>query len=72
MGSVCGDVWEVCVVDVCGNVWGVYVVDVCGECVVMCGECMWWMCVSLGARPSKNRKGGSGTSAGVEVYTAEC
>ena len=27
---------------------------------------------SLGARPSKNRKGGSGTSAGVEVYTAEC
>ena len=28
--------------------------------------------ISLGARPSKNRKGGSGTSAGVEVYTAEC
>ena len=27
---------------------------------------------SLGARPSKNRKGGSGTSAGMEVYTAEC
>ena len=27
---------------------------------------------SLGARPSKNQKGGSGTSAGVEVYTAEC
>ena len=27
---------------------------------------------SLGTRPSKNRKGGSGTSAGVEVYTAEC
>ena len=27
---------------------------------------------NLGARPSKNRKGGSGTSAGVEVYTAEC
>ena len=27
---------------------------------------------SLGARPSKNRKGGSGTSAGVEVYTVEC
>ena len=25
---------------------------------------------SLGTRPSKNRKGGSGTSAGVEVYTA--
>ena len=28
--------------------------------------------VSLGTRPSKNRKGGSGTLAGVEVYTAEC
>ena len=28
------------------------------------------MPVSLGTRPSKNRKGGSGTSAGVEVYTA--
>ena len=27
---------------------------------------------SLGARSSKNRKGGSGTSAGVEVYTTEC
>ena len=27
---------------------------------------------SLGTRPSKNRKGGSGTSAVVEVYTAEC
>ena len=26
--------------------------------------------LSLGTRPSKNRKGGSGTSAGVEVYTA--
>ena len=25
---------------------------------------------SLATRPSKNRKGGSGTSAGVEVYTA--
>ena len=25
---------------------------------------------SLGTRPSKNRKGGSGTSVGVEVYTA--
>ena len=25
---------------------------------------------SLGTRPSKNRKAGSGTSAGVEVYTA--
>ena len=25
---------------------------------------------SLGTRPSKNQKGGSGTSAGVEVYTA--
>ena len=25
---------------------------------------------SLGTRPSKNRKGGSGISAGVEVYTA--
>ena len=25
---------------------------------------------SLGTRPSKNRKGGSGASAGVEVYTA--
>ena len=25
---------------------------------------------SLGTRPSKNRKGGSGTSAGVDVYTA--
>ena len=25
---------------------------------------------SLGTRPSKNRKGGSGTSAGVEMYTA--
>ena len=31
-----------------------------------------WQLPSLGARPSKNRKGGSGTSAGVEVYTAEC
>ena len=27
---------------------------------------------SLGTRPSKNRKGGSGTLAGVEVYTSEC
>ena len=27
-------------------------------------------CSSLGTRPSKNWKGGSGTSAGVEVYTA--
>ena len=26
--------------------------------------------VSLRTRPSKNRKGGSGKSAGVEVYTA--
>ena len=26
--------------------------------------------LSLGTRPSKNRKGGSGTSAEVEVYTA--
>ena len=25
---------------------------------------------SVGSRPSKNRKGGSGKSAGVEVYTA--
>ena len=25
---------------------------------------------SLGTRPSKNRKGGSGTSAGVEMHTA--
>ena len=31
-----------------------------------------WGGASLGTRPSKNRKGGSGTSAGVEVYTAEC
>ena len=31
-----------------------------------------WQLPSLGARPSKNRKGGSGASAGVEVYTAEC
>ena len=31
-----------------------------------------WQLPSLGATPSKNRKGGSGTSAGVEVYTAEC
>ena len=28
------------------------------------------MYISLGTRPSKNRKGGSGKSAGVEVYTA--
>ena len=27
---------------------------------------------SLGARSSKNQKGGSSTSDGVEVYTAEC
>ena len=27
---------------------------------------------SLGTRPLKNRKGGSGTSAGVEVYIVEC
>ena len=27
---------------------------------------------SLGARPSKNRKGGSSKRGGVEVYTAEC
>ena len=27
---------------------------------------------SLRTRPSNNRKGGSGTSAGVEVFTAEC
>jgi len=27
-------------------------------------------CSSLGTRPSKNRKGGSGKSAGLEVYTA--
>ena len=26
--------------------------------------------LNLGTRPSKNRKGGSGKSAGVEVYTA--
>ena len=32
----------------------------------------WGVGLSLGARPLKNRKGGSGTSAGVEVYTAEC
>ena len=31
-----------------------------------------WGGASFGTRPSKNRKGGSGTSAGVEVYTAEC
>ena len=30
----------------------------------------WRVYISLGTRPSKNRKGGSGTSAGVEVYTA--
>ena len=29
-----------------------------------------WIWPSLGARPSKNRKGGSSKSAGVEVYTA--
>ena len=29
-----------------------------------------WALSSLGTRPSKNRKGGSGKSAGVEVYTA--
>ena len=29
-----------------------------------------WPRLSLGTRPSKNRKGGSGTSAGVEMYTA--
>ena len=28
--------------------------------------------ISFRARSSKNRKGGSGKSAGVEVYTAEC
>ena len=28
-----------------------------------------YICVSLGTRPSKNQKGGSGKSAGVEVYT---
>ena len=27
---------------------------------------------SLGTRPSKNQKGGSGKQGGVEVYTAEC
>ena len=27
---------------------------------------------SLGTRPAKNRKGGSGKQGGVEVYTAEC
>ena len=27
---------------------------------------------SLGTRPSKNRKGGSGKWGGMEVYTAEC
>ena len=27
---------------------------------------------SLGTRPSKNRKGGSGKQGGVEVYIAEC
>ena len=31
-----------------------------------------WQLPCLGARPSKNRKGGSGTSARVELYTAEC
>ena len=28
--------------------------------------------VSLGTRPSKNQKGGSGKQGGMEVYTAEC
>ena len=40
-------------------VWRSTTVDSGGLCVI-----------SLGTRPSKNRKGGSGTSAGVEAYTA--
>ena len=53
----------------------------CGFCgasaSVFCSECGETYCQacpegSLGTRPLKNRKGGSGTSAGVEVYTAEC
>ena len=40
-----------------------------GNCVCVC-VCV---CVcSLETRPSKNRKGGSGISAGMEVYTVEC
>ena len=31
-----------------------------------------WGIDSLGARPSKNQKDGSGKRSGVEVYTAEC
>jgi len=38
----------------------------------MVGMTQWQPRVSLGTRPSKNRKGGSGTLAGVEVYTEEC
>ena len=43
--------------------------------VVVVVVAVLWVClsvvvVSLGTRPSKNRKRGSGTSAGVEVYTA--
>jgi len=34
-----------------------------------CSAILPLVLLSLGTRPSKNRKGGSGTSAGVEVYT---
>ena len=36
------------------------------------GVCMTSQGFSLGARTSKNRKGGSGKRGGVEVYTEEC
>ena len=38
--------------------------------VVVLWVCLSVVVVSLRTRPSKNRKRGSGTSAGVEVYTA--
>ena len=35
-------------------------------------DCACPLEVSLGTRPSKNRKGGSGKQGGMEMYTAEC
>ena len=42
----------------------------CTTYIYACVFSNMWVPISLGTRPSKNRKGGSGTSAGVDVYTA--
>ena len=57
----------------CNIVYACVCVHVCAcVCVHVCACVCVHVCAcvcSLGTRPSKNRKGGSGTSAGVEVYT---